>query len=193
MSKYTRAAQGRYSDMMASIYFQKYKELFGDANVAKSVTKSILSASTTDENVDAVIKLYGVIFKGKGFTEEESIKYLAENKRILELPYEKVFTILALVDTAGLSEKAIFEKPSFVVRGREFKRFYNAVRICRRDDEVPTLERIVELENDEDREIEFKCEKSRLNMYKGVYKAKLLKQLNEQKEKEGQSLKRTEE
>ena len=115
------------------------------------------------------------------------------NKRILELPYEKVFTILALVDTAGLSEKAIFEKPSFVVRGREFKRFYNAVRICRRDDEVPTLERIVELENDEDREIEFKCEKSRLNMYKSVYKAKLLKQLNEQKEKEGQSLKRTEE
>lgn len=193
MSKYTRAVQGRYSDMMESIYFQKYKEIFGNGNVAKSVAKSILSAFTTDENVDAVIKLYGVIFKGKGFTEEESIKYLVENKRILELPYEKVLTILALADTAGLSDKVVFEKPSFIVRGREFKRFYNAVRVCRRDDEVPTLERIIELENDEGREIEFKCTKSRLNMYKSVYKAKLLKQLNEQKEKEGQFLKRTEE
>lgn len=193
MSKYTRAAQGRYNDMMISKYFQKYRDVFGDANVAKSVAKAILSASTTDENVDAVIRLYGVIFKGKGFTEEESIKYLAENKRILELPYDRVLTILALTDTAGLADKAVFEKPSFVIRGREFKRFYNAVRVCRRDDEVPTLERIIELENDEDREIEFKCEKSRLNMYKGVYKAKLLKQVNEQKEREGQSLKRTEE
>ena len=193
MSKYTTARQRAYSDMMIGKYFEKYKEIFGDASVGRTVAKAITAASTTDENVDAVIKLYGVIFRGKGFTEEESIKYLAENKRILEMPYDKVLTILALTDTAGLTDKAVFEKPSFVIRGRDLKKFYNAVRVCRRDDEVPTLERIIELENDENRELDFKCEKSRMNMYKGAFKAKLLKQLNEQQEKEGQSLKRTEE
>lgn len=192
MSKYTTARQRTYGDMMLGKYFQKYRDIFGDANVGKSVSKAILAGSTTDENVDAVIKLYSVIFRGKGFREEESIKYLVENKRILEMPYDQVLTILALIDTAGLTDKAVFEKPSFVIRGRDQKRFYNAVRVCRRDDEVPTLERIIELENDETKEIEFKCEKSRINMYKSVFKAKILRKLNEQKELEGQSLKRTE-
>lgn len=192
MSKFTERRQSAYSDMVASKCFIKYREYFGNADTAKIIAKTMNAGCTTDANVDAIIKLFSAIFRGKGFTEEESIKFLNANKRIFEMSYNQVLTVLAITETAGLSEEAVFEKLSFILRAHEPKKFYDSVRVCRRDDEQPSLERILELEN-EDRKIEFKYDKSRIDMYKGIYRSKVLKKLKEQQEIEGAILKRTEE
>lgn len=192
MSKYTNARQRAYSDMVFGKCFDKYKEIFGDGTTARTVARAINTGSTTTTSVDAIIKLIVTIFKSKGFTEEEAIKYLNENKRIFELSYDQVFTSLALVDTAGLSEKAVFENQNFMIRSHDLKKLYNAVRICRRDNETPTLEAITALELNDEQKIEFEYKKPRIDMYKNMYKAKILKELSEQKEKEGSTLKRTE-
>ena len=127
MSKYTNARQRAYSDMVFGKCFDKYKEIFGDGTTARTVARAINAGSTTTTSVDAIIKLIVTIFKSKGFTEEEAIKYLNENKRIFELSYDQVFTSLALVDTAGLSEKAVFENQNFMIRSHDLKKLYNAV------------------------------------------------------------------
>lgn len=192
MSKYTQARQYAYGDMVVSKYFEKYKEILGDGNTARVIANSINSGFTSSANVDAIINLFKVIFAGQGFSEEEAIKYLNENKRLFELTYNQVLTVLALADTASLSEKAVFEKPGFIIRAHDLKKLYDSVRVSRSEGTTPTLERIVELENDDNREIQFKYDKSRVDMYKKLYKAKVVKKLKEQQEIKGPVLRKPE-
>lgn len=193
MSRYTNERQRAYCDMVLEKYFKKYKEIFGNGETARVIARSINAGSTNSENVDAIIKLFIVIFKGKGFSREEAINFLNNNKRIFELPYSQVLTVLSLTETAGLSEQAVFERPGFIVRAHDLKKLYNSIRVCRNESKNPTLDRILELENESNREIEFKYEKSRIDMYRSLYKAKLMRNLKEQEETQSGTLKRTEE
>lgn len=193
MSKYSVMRNNAYSEMETSKRIEKYRNILGDGMTAKRIAKSIESHSNTETSIDAIIQLFKVLFKIKGFSEEEAIKYLLANKYIFEKTYGEILTTLSIIDTVGLSDKAIFEKPSFIQRSHNMSKLYDSVRIARESGNEVTLEAITELEFDETRETKYKLEKSRADMYRGVYKARLAKKLKEQQESKGTILTRTEE
>lgn len=193
MSKYSVMRNRAYSEMETSKRIEKYRNILGDGMTAKRIAKSIESHSNTEASIDAIIQLFKVLFRIKGFSEEEAIKYLVANKYIFEKPYGEILTTLSIIDTVDLSDEAVFEKPSFVQRSHNVSKLYDSVRIARESGNEVTLDVITELELNETRETKYKLEKSRADMYRGVYKAKLAKKLKEQQESKGAVLTRTEE
>lgn len=178
MGQTMKERRNAYARVDLETNFKKFSQELGNAATGKVVANSICYGTNTIESVRKTIALVKKVFVANGFTEEQAIEYINQNKYIFEMSYAKLLLMLSVLSIAKLDNKAVFENPTFLINEQHsIARVYNAIKKVRSEGREVTIPEIKEVE--QTAPIEYTLKKERLGLYQKMYIATLDKKIQE--------------
>ena len=157
-----------------------FSEELGNGATAKVAANSICYGTNTIEGARKTIALVKKIFVAKGFTEEQAIEYINQNKYIFEVGYAKLVSMLSVLSTARLDDVAVFENPVYLINEQHsIARMYDAIKKVKAEGKEVTIPEVKEKEKDKESQIEYPLKKERLSLYQKSYLATLERKVQE--------------
>lgn len=185
LNRYNRSAS--FSAMDKEMRMQKWGKRFGNTQTAQHITSALMSYEKTEAQIEETIQFIISVFKSKGFSEEEAIKYMNANKRLITISKSRLGSILCLLDTVRLSDEVFFNQPSFLQNKSSIAKMYDAVRTVKASGEVD-LDAIKKVLLVEDKAIEYPLTKDRLQLMYGAYMGNIKRLVKEQEEAKKETL-----
>ncbi len=160
--------------------FKIFTQELGNATTGKVVANSICYGTNTIESAKKTIALVKKIFVANGFTEEQAVEYINQNKYVFEVGYAKLVSMLAILSIGRVDNKAVFEEPNYLIREQHnIARMYDAVKKVKAKGKEVTIPEIREIEKAKESPIEYSLKKDRLALYQKSYLASLVKKTEE--------------
>ena len=180
MGQTLRDRRDAYAKVDLEMNFKIFTQELGNAVTGKVVANSICYGTNTIESAKKTIALVKKIFVANGFTEEQAIEYINQNKYIFEVGYAKLVSMLSILSIAKLDNKAVFENPVYLINEQHnIARMYNAIKKVKAEGREVTIPEIREIEKDKKESIEYPLKKDRLALYQKSYLATLERQIRE--------------
>ncbi len=180
MGQTLRDRRDAYAKVDLEMNFKIFTQELGNSVTGKVVANSICYGTNTIESAKKTIALVKKIFVANGFTEEQAIEYINQNKYIFEVGYAKLVSMLSILSIAKLDNKAVFENPVYLINEQHnIARMYNAIKKVKAEGREVTIPEIKEIEKDKKESIEYPLKKDRLALYQKSYLATLERQIKE--------------
>lgn len=180
MGQTLRDRRDAYAKVDLEMNFKIFTQELGNSVTGKVVANSICYGTNTIESARKTIALIKKIFVANGFTEEQAVEYINNNKYIFEMSYAKLVSMLSILSIAKLDNKAVFENPVYLINEQHnIARMYNAIKKVKAEGREVTIPEIKEIEKDKKESIEYPLKKDRLALYQKSYLATLERQIKE--------------
>lgn len=180
MGQTLRDRRDAYAKVDLEMNFKIFTQELGNSVTGKVVANSICYGINTIESARKTIALVKKIFVANGFTEEQAVEYINQNKYIFEVGYAKLVSMLSILSIAKLDNKAVFENPVYLINEQHnIARMYNAIKKVKAEGREVTIPEIKEIEKDKKESIEYPLKKDRLALYQKSYLATLERQIKE--------------
>lgn len=180
MGQTLRDRRDAYAKVDLEMNFKIFTQELGNSVTGKVVANSICYGTNTIESARKTIALVKKIFVANGFTEEQAVEYINNNKYIFEMSYAKLVSMLSILSIAKLDNKAVFENPVYLINEQHnIARMYNAIKKVKAEGREVTIPEIKEIEKDKKESIEYPLKKDRLALYQKSYLATLERQIKE--------------
>lgn len=118
-----------YSQLQYETDISRLAKVFGSTQTAKYVF-GITKTKEDREKVQNTYRLIINLFKSKGFSKEEAIRFINKenNRYILNVDYESILKSLAILSIVNKDEEALFEKPRILINNHNKSKLYAAVK-----------------------------------------------------------------
>lgn len=180
MGQTLRDRRDAYAKADLEMNFKIFTKELGNSVTGKVVANSICYGTNTIESARKTIALIKKIFVANGFTEEQAVEYINNNKYIFEMSYAKLVSMLSVLSIARLDNKAVFENPVYLINEQHsVSRTYDAIKKIKAEGKEATIAEVRYIEKEKNDPIEYPLKKDRLGLYQKMYLASLDRKIQE--------------